>query len=150
MLNAVFFAVVAGVGLALFQQIIPRPGLASGLYTNTRRIGAIVSGPLIALGSLAVGYRAVFVACAALTGLALLVVTVLIVTTRRGQDARGADELDQGVPSATRRLVDVIAAPRGERPCQTQEASTASHLLVAPLDSPRFRPTATTAGPAGR
>jgi MFS transporter, SET family, sugar efflux transporter len=37
---------------ALFQQIIPRPGLASVLYANTRRLGAIVSGPVIALGSI--------------------------------------------------------------------------------------------------
>ena len=42
-LNAVFFAAVGGVGLTLFQQVIARPGLASGLYTNTRRLGAIVS-----------------------------------------------------------------------------------------------------------
>ena len=40
-LNAWFFAVVAGVGLTLFQQVIPRPGLASGLFTNTRRVGAV-------------------------------------------------------------------------------------------------------------
>ncbi len=71
-LNAWFFACVAGVGLSLFQQVIPRPGLASGLYTNTRRLGAIVSGPLIGLGSIsALGYRGVFAACAVLTVLAL-------------------------------------------------------------------------------
>jgi SET family sugar efflux transporter-like MFS transporter len=95
-LNAVFFAVVAGVGLALFQQIIPRPGLASGLYINTRRLGAIVSGPIIALGSLALGYRAVFVACAALTGVALLVVTVLTRTTRRTSGAQRAESPELG------------------------------------------------------
>ncbi|RKR12767.1 MFS transporter [Arthrobacter oryzae] len=71
-LNAWFFAIVAGVGLTLFQQIIPRPGLASGLYMNTRRVGAIVSGPVIALGSMtALGYQGVFVGCAALAVLAL-------------------------------------------------------------------------------
>ena len=48
-LDAWFFAVVAGVGLTLFQQIIPRPGLASGLFVNTRRLGAIVSGAVIKL-----------------------------------------------------------------------------------------------------
>jgi hypothetical protein len=42
-LNSWFFAAVAGIGLTLFQQIIPRPGLATGLYMNTRRVGAIVS-----------------------------------------------------------------------------------------------------------
>jgi len=71
-LNAWFFAVVAGVGLTLFQAVIPRPGLASGLYVNTRRLGAIVSGPIIALGSLtSLGYGGVFAACAVLTGVAL-------------------------------------------------------------------------------
>jgi SET family sugar efflux transporter-like MFS transporter len=45
-LGAGFFAVVVGVGLSLFQRVIPRPGLASGLYTNTRRTGAVVSGPV--------------------------------------------------------------------------------------------------------
>ena len=77
MLNAWFFAAVAGVGLTLFQQIIPRPGLASGLYTNTRRLGAIVSGPIISLGSMtALGYSGIFAVCAALTVLALVVVGV--------------------------------------------------------------------------
>lgn len=49
-LNAWFIAAVVGIGFTLFQEIIPRPGLASGLYANTRRLGAIVSGPLIGLG----------------------------------------------------------------------------------------------------
>jgi SET family sugar efflux transporter-like MFS transporter len=71
-LNAWFFAVVAGTGLTLFQRIIPRAGLAAGLYTNTRRLGAIASGPLIGIGALTtLGYRGVFIACAALTILAL-------------------------------------------------------------------------------
>jgi MFS transporter, SET family, sugar efflux transporter len=56
-LDAWFFAVVAGVGLTLFQQIIPRPGLASGMFVNTRRLGAIVSGAVIGLGSISpLGY----------------------------------------------------------------------------------------------
>ncbi|MGO4584410.1 MFS transporter [Arthrobacter sp. 2RAF6] len=76
-LNAWFFGIVAGVGLTLFQRLIPRPGLASGLYTNTRRVGAIVSGPIIALGSTtAFGYQGVFAACAVLTILALLVIVL--------------------------------------------------------------------------
>ncbi|WP_051423247.1 MFS transporter [Arthrobacter sp. MA-N2] len=77
MLNAWFFGIVAGVGLTLFQRLIPRPGLASGLYTNTRRVGAIMSGPVIALGSTtAIGYQGVFATCAALTVLALLVMVL--------------------------------------------------------------------------
>lgn len=76
-LNAWFFAIVAGVGLTLFQQIIPRPGLASGLYMNTRRVGAIVSGPIIAFGSMtALGYQGVFAACAALAVVALAAIAL--------------------------------------------------------------------------
>ena len=77
-LNAWFVAVVAGVGLTLFQEIIPRPGLASGLYMNTRRLGAIVSGPVIAFGSMTtLGYSGVFAACAGLTALALAAITLV-------------------------------------------------------------------------
>ena len=65
----------AGVGLPLFQQMIPRPGLSTGLYMNTRRIGAIVSGRLIAFGSLTVlGNRGILLACAVLTAVALVVI----------------------------------------------------------------------------
>jgi SET family sugar efflux transporter-like MFS transporter len=86
-LNAWFFAVVAGVGLTLFQEIIPRPGLASGLYTNTRRLGAIVSGLIISFGSMtALGYSGVFAACAGLTALALAAIAVV----RRSLRATGA------------------------------------------------------------
>jgi MFS transporter, SET family, sugar efflux transporter len=73
-LNAWFFGVVAGIGLTLFQQVIPRPGLATGLFMNTRRIGAIVSGPIIAVTSVeALGYPGLFALCAVLTAIALFV-----------------------------------------------------------------------------
>ncbi len=76
-LNAWCFAAIAGVGLTLFQQMIPRPGLSTGLYMNTRRVGAIVSGPIIALGSTtALGNRGIFLACGLLIVLALVVIAV--------------------------------------------------------------------------
>ena len=50
----------------------------TGLYTNTRRLGAIVSGPLIGLGALtALGYQGVFAACAVLTVIALITTRVI-------------------------------------------------------------------------
>ena len=83
-LNAWFFGIVAGVGLTVFQQMIPRPGLASGLFTNTRRIGAIVSGPIIGFGAATTaGYQGVFVVCAGLTGIAMIVVEVARRISRR-------------------------------------------------------------------
>ncbi|MHA7984766.1 MFS transporter [Rathayibacter sp. CAU 1779] len=72
-LNAWFFATVAGVGLTVFQDVFPSPGLASGLFTNTRRVGAVLSGALIA--ALAVfpdTYRAVYAAAAVLVVLVLV------------------------------------------------------------------------------
>lgn len=74
-LNAWFIAVVTGVGLTFFQELIPRAGLASGLYTNTRRVGSVVSGGVIALGALTTfEYQAVFVVCAVLVVVAIAVV----------------------------------------------------------------------------
>lgn len=81
LLNAAFVAGVAGVGLTLFQRVVPRPGLASGLFMNTTRIGAILSGALIAVAGLpGLGYPSVFVASALVTaaggGLVVLAVRV--------------------------------------------------------------------------
>lgn len=77
-LDAWFFATVAGVGLPLFLDIVPRPGLAFGLFTNTRRIGAIASGGIFALAGTPVGFTGVFLACAALTAVAFA--TTLLAT----------------------------------------------------------------------
>jgi SET family sugar efflux transporter-like MFS transporter len=91
-LDAWFFAVVAGVGLTLFQQIIPRPGLASGLFVNTRRLGAIVSGAVIGLGSLTpLGYGGVFAVCAALTVLGLVAIGVAARITNPRTDLPGTE-----------------------------------------------------------
>ncbi|WP_395727341.1 MFS transporter [Nakamurella sp.] len=77
-LNAWFVAVVAGAGLTLFQCMIPRPGLASGTYSNTFRFGAVLSGPLLGwASSSAIGYSGVFAGCAAVTVPALVAVLVV-------------------------------------------------------------------------
>ncbi|MFF1382246.1 MFS transporter [Arthrobacter sp. NPDC058288] len=92
-LNAWSFAMVAGVGLTLFQQIIPRPGLASGLFTNAARLGAVVSGAVIGLGSTtALGYQGVFAASAALTVLAMVILSVAGRTTGRRREPGGAEQ----------------------------------------------------------
>lgn len=84
LLNAWSFAGIAGTGLALFQQLIPRPGLSTGLYMNTRRLGAIVSGPIIAVGSLtALGQRGIFVTSAAVTLVGLLIIATAYGSSKR-------------------------------------------------------------------
>ena len=86
LLNAWSFAGIAGIGLPLFQQMIPRPGLSTGLYMNTRRIGSIVSGPIIAIGSLTVfGQRGIFLASAVLTLIGLAIIAIASRTTKPTQ-----------------------------------------------------------------
>ncbi|MFI8527333.1 MFS transporter [Promicromonospora sukumoe] len=86
-LNAWSFAAVAGTGLSLFQRIIAGPGLATGMYMNTRRVGAILSGPVIAIGaSTPLGSPGIFVACAALMVLGLTATVLAHVIGRRGTE----------------------------------------------------------------
>jgi MFS transporter, SET family, sugar efflux transporter len=89
LLNAWFFAGIAGIGLPLFQQMIPRPGLSTGLYMNTRRLGSIVAGPIIAIGSLtALGQRGIFLTSAALTLIGLLIIAIASRTNKAVENDR--------------------------------------------------------------
>ena len=64
LLNAWAVAIAAGTGLTLFQEVIARPGLAAGTYANARRVGTVVSGPVVAVARwTALGYRGVFAVC---------------------------------------------------------------------------------------
>lgn len=90
LLNAWSFAVIAGTGLGLFQRVVARPGLASGLYANTRRLGGVVSGPVVGLGGATTwGYGAAFLVCAGLTALGVLLVA-LALRTASPSSAAGA------------------------------------------------------------
>lgn len=48
LLNGYFVAVLVGAGLTWFQELMPGAAFAAGLFTNTNRVGAILSGGLIA------------------------------------------------------------------------------------------------------
>jgi SET family sugar efflux transporter-like MFS transporter len=88
-LNAWFFAGIAGIGLPLFQQMISRPGLSTGLYMNTRRVGSIVAGPIIAIGSLTVlGQRGIFLISAALTLIGLVIIAIASRTNKQVRNDR--------------------------------------------------------------
>ena len=65
--------------------MITRPGLSTGLYMNTRRLGAIASGPIIAIGSITVfGQRGIFLGCAFVTILGLPLLGIAGRTMKRG------------------------------------------------------------------
>ena len=94
LLNSWSFAGIAGIGLPLFQHMIPRPGLSTGLYMNTRRVGAVVSGPIIAIGSSsALGQRGIWLISAVLTLIGLAIIAIASRTTKPTQK--------NSVPAAT-------------------------------------------------
>jgi SET family sugar efflux transporter-like MFS transporter len=74
-LNAIFVGVIIGSGLTLFQRVVGMPGAASAMQSNASRTGALLGGPILALGSNHwIGLRAVYLAaavCALLGGVAI-------------------------------------------------------------------------------
>lgn len=55
-LNATFIVAIKGTGMAWFQGLIPtRPGLSTGLYVNTSKIGAIVAAPCVGFVAASLG-----------------------------------------------------------------------------------------------
>jgi MFS transporter, SET family, sugar efflux transporter len=129
LLNAWSFAGIAGIGLPLFQQMIPRPGLSTGLYMNTRRIGSIVSGPIIAIGSLTVfGQRGIFLASAVLTLIGLAIIAIASRTTTPTQKIQipgdGREQNGPGYGASVPGPADVhvrCPAAAGDRPRRRRE-----------------------------
>jgi len=70
-LSAAMVAVISGIAITFFQSYIPnQPGTATNLYANANRIGSTVG--YLCFGTLAssLGYRAVFMVCAAVCAVA--------------------------------------------------------------------------------
>jgi SET family sugar efflux transporter-like MFS transporter len=64
-LNATSVAITSGIALTWFQEVLARPGLATTISTNVRRVGGIVAGPVIAVaGASSLTYVAVWWVCA--------------------------------------------------------------------------------------
>lgn len=61
LLNAVFIGILAGIGMLYFQDLMPgQAGTATTLFTNTTRVGWIISGSLAGIVAQFWGYHAVF------------------------------------------------------------------------------------------
>ena len=76
-----FVATLSGAGLLLFRQVAGRSESAVALLDHTRRIGAVVAGPVIALSAVTtLGYRGVFLGCVvlAMTGLGCVLAVSLM------------------------------------------------------------------------
>lgn len=62
LLNAIFIGILAGIGMLYFQDLMPgQAGTATTLFTNTTRVGWIISGSLAGVVAQFWSYHAVFV-----------------------------------------------------------------------------------------
>ncbi|RKT55080.1 sugar efflux transporter [Saccharothrix australiensis] len=79
-LHAVVISAVMGVGISYFQDLAPdRPGYATTLYTNTAKVSAMLSGPLLGLAQV-IGYRGAYAIGLVLSALGL---ALLLLARRR-------------------------------------------------------------------
>lgn len=61
LLNAIFIGILAGIGMLYFQDLMPgQAGAATTLFTNTSRVGWIISGSLAGIVAEIWNYHAVF------------------------------------------------------------------------------------------
>ena len=73
-MSAAITAVVGGIAITFFQNFLPdQPGTATNLYSNAGRLGSTVGYLLFGVLATVSGHRAVFVACTALSVLALAI-----------------------------------------------------------------------------
>ncbi|UBV43812.1 sugar efflux transporter [Deinococcus taeanensis] len=87
-IRAVVLAISAGLGMTYFQTLMPgRFSAATTLFANTSSLGGMLSGVTSGAVAQALGYRSVFLVCAALTFTAFVVMTL---------NNRAADAEDQG------------------------------------------------------
>ncbi len=72
-LSAAMIAVISGIAITFFQSYIPdQPGTATNLYTTANRLGSTAGYLCFGTLSQVLGYRPVFLVCAALCGVAFL------------------------------------------------------------------------------
>jgi SET family sugar efflux transporter-like MFS transporter len=78
LIRAAVIAVTTTLGMAYFQELMPnRTGTALTLYANTNSVGAVLSGIVSGAFAQAFGYQAVFLLCAALTGAAFILLSIV-------------------------------------------------------------------------
>lgn len=96
-LNAWFYATIAGIGLTLFQGLIPRPGLANGVFANTGGVGSVMAGALIALADAPWSYSGMYAACAAV----MLAAALAFVLAERTRLSGGGQPVTSGAARST-------------------------------------------------
>lgn len=82
--RAAVVAVMAGLGMAYFQELMPgRFAAATTLFANTSNVGGMLAGIVSGACAQAFGYRSVYLLCAALTFAGWAVMRIVTRRTRR-------------------------------------------------------------------
>ena len=77
-IRAVVLAILAGLGMTYFQQLMPgRVSAATTLFSNTLNIGSMLAGIVSGTIAQVFGYRDVYIVCAVLTAAAWVVMQVI-------------------------------------------------------------------------
>lgn len=93
-LNAAYVSIILGVGLNYCQELIPEsPGTATTLYSNATTIGLMLGGFMAGSIGEWVGNRAIFIACAALAGLGLVLINSTGFLSHKKSSVRKAETL---------------------------------------------------------
>jgi len=88
-LNALFIAAVAGVGISYVQGMLPRhPGRATALFTNSFPLGAMLAGPLFGLAQ-QFGYRLAWVMATVVCATGILLLSTTRPAPRPAEHAAG-------------------------------------------------------------
>ncbi|MFC3834886.1 MULTISPECIES: sugar efflux transporter [Deinococcus] len=77
-IRAVVLAILAGLGMTYFQQLMPgRVSAATTLFSNTLNVGSMLAGIVSGTIAQVFGYRDVYIVCAVLTAAAWVVMQVI-------------------------------------------------------------------------
>ncbi|THF88347.1 MFS transporter [Deinococcus sp. KSM4-11] len=86
--RSLVLAILAGLGMTYFQQLMPgRVSAATTLFSNTMNVGGMLSGIVSGAIAQAFGYRDVYIVCAVLTFAAWAVMQVITRPSRTAQTA---------------------------------------------------------------
>ncbi|OKQ00329.1 sugar efflux transporter [Paenibacillus sp. P46E] len=93
-LNAAYVSIVLGVGLNYCQELIPEsPGTATTMYSNATTIGLMLGGFMAGSIGEWMGNRAIFIACATLAGLGLVLINSTSLLSNKKDSMKEAETL---------------------------------------------------------
>jgi MFS transporter, SET family, sugar efflux transporter len=85
-LNTIAFSIIAGVGMAYFQDLLPgKAGQATILYTNTFRVGSVLGGIMFGILISPLGFRGIFALCAVFAISALFLIILGLKNARTSE-----------------------------------------------------------------